>query len=268
MIIANVSYGKTNKISREIVYKIGKKLPKKVRKKLRWKKIAPVLEIFMTMFVFLSKYLSSQSQSNHQTKEKKHNSARLSNKQKPVSSKTVQDDTLRAYIAQAEAYQVEIDRLVQDATDTTTKQRGQEMGTHVQTWVTSVTALVHRIENFKHNKLIRKDLKDVPRAIIKLEKRLSDESNEMVATELERTLVNRRHQLASLETLQRNIAMAEVKIENTLSMLGIIYSQFLAGQSTRQVADYRRLMTDINDEVQMLQDHLEALEEVKLARSL
>lgn len=265
MNIANVTYGKTNQMSREIIYKIGKKLPKKVRKKLRWKKLAPVLEILMTMFVYLTKNLSSRSQPNHQPTGKRRNAAQPSKKQESAASDTVQDSTLRGYITQAEAYQAEIDRLVQNATGTTIRPRGQEMAAHVQTWVTAVTALVYRIENFRQNKLIRKDLVEVPKSIKKLEARLSDESNEMVTAELERTLANRRQQLVVMETLQRNIAMAEVKIENTLSMLGIIYSQFLAGQSTRQVADYRRLMTGIDDEVQMLQDHLEALEEVKLA---
>ena len=55
-------------------------------------------------------------------------------------------------------------------------------------------------------------------------------------------------------------------MESTLSMLGTIYSQILAGQSTRQAADYRRLLNEIDEEVQMLQDHLHALEEVKMSR--
>ena len=86
----------------------------------------------------------------------------------------------------------------------------------------------------------------------------------MLIAELERTVNNRRHQLAVLKKLQRSIQMAEIKMESTLSMLGTIYSQILAGQSTRQVADYRRLLNEIDEEVHTLQDHLEALEEVKL----
>jgi hypothetical protein len=51
-------------------------------------------------------------------------------------------------------------------------------------------------------------------------------------------------------------------------MLGTICSQFLAGQSKEQVADYRRLLNEIDEEVHTLQDHLEALEKVKLANTL
>jgi hypothetical protein len=60
---------------------------------------------------------------------------------------------------------------------------------------------------------------------------------------------------------------AEIKIESTLSALGTIYSQLLIGQSTNQVADYGRLSSDVDEEVRTLQDHLEALEEVKLGKA-
>jgi len=85
---------------------------------------------------------------------------------------------------------------------------------------------------------------------------------------LERSLSHRRSQLAALEKLQRTIHGAEIKIEGTRSMLGTIYSQFLAGQSKEQVADYRRLLNEIDEEVHTLHDHLQALEEVKFASAL
>jgi hypothetical protein len=59
---------------------------------------------------------------------------------------------------------------------------------------------------------------------------------------------------------------AEIQIESTLSSLGTIYSQLLTGQSTDHVADYSRLSSEVDEEVRLLQDRLEALEEVKLSR--
>ena len=85
---------------------------------------------------------------------------------------------------------------------------------------------------------------------------------------MERSLSHRRSQLAALEKLQRTIHGAEIKIESTLSMLGTIYSQILAGQSKEHVADYRRLWNEIDEEFHTLQDHLEALAEVKLSGTL
>lgn len=70
-----------------------------------------------------------------------------------------------------------------------------------------------------------------------------------------------------LEHLQNMMKRAEIKIESTLSALGTIYSQILAGQSTDHVADYGRLSAEVDEEVRTLQDHLEALEEVKLGNA-
>lgn len=251
----------------ELLNKIGKKLPKKLRKKLRWKKIAPVLSLFIVVLTHLANALSGRREFRPRPAVDKRPSPEPSHQQTPDSSKKFYDDTLRAYVVQAEAYQAEIDRLAQHTTTAANQNRVRELAAHVQAWATSIVNLAQRIDNFRQNKLISKDLKNVPKSVTSLEARLSGESDPMIKAELERTLVNRRQQLAALEKLQRNIRMSEIKIENTLSMLGTIYSQILAGQSTRQMADYRRLLTEIDEEVYTLQDHLEALEEVKLART-
>jgi hypothetical protein len=70
--------------------------------------------------------------------------------------------------------------------------------------------------------------------------------------------------LVALETLQNTIKRAEIQIESTVSRLGTIYSQLLTSQSTSQVADYSRLAENVDEEVQVLQEQLEALREVKL----
>jgi len=71
---------------------------------------------------------------------------------------------------------------------------------------------------------------------------------------------------ASLEKLQNTMRLAEVKIESTVSMLGTIYSQTQIGSSRGQVADYRHLLAEVDEETMALQDYLEALEEVKYGR--
>jgi hypothetical protein len=110
-------------------------------------------------------------------------------------------------------------------------------------------------------------LEAVPKAITDLESRLAQETDPAIRSQLERTLANRRKQLAALERLQNTMKRAEIQIESTLSSLGTIYSQLLTGQSTDHVADYSRLSAEVEEEVHTLQDHLEALEEVKLGRA-
>jgi gas vesicle protein len=128
----------------------------------------------------------------------------------------------------------------------------------------AIEALVGRIGKLRRNEVIRRDLQVVPQAIKDLETRLATEKSGAVRNQLERTLASRRKQLESLEALQNSIKQAEIQIESTLSQLGTIYSQLLTGQSTSHMADYSRLATDIDEEVRLVQDHLEALREVKL----
>ena len=66
-------------------------------------------------------------------------------------------------------------------------------------------------------------------------------------------------QQRSLEQLQTTRRRAEIQIERTAAVLGTIYSQLLTYRSTSRVADYQRLADAVAEEVQRLQDYLEAL---------
>jgi hypothetical protein len=140
----------------------------------------------------------------------------------------------------------------------------QQLGLQIEHWTNAIQDLVQRIDSLQQDKLIRRDIKVVPAAIADLEARLNREADAPIRAQLERTLANRRKQLASLEQLQNTIKRAEIQIESTLSLLGTIYSQILTGQSTSHVADTSRLSADVDEEVRLLQDQLEALREVKL----
>jgi tRNA A-37 threonylcarbamoyl transferase component Bud32 len=172
---------------------------------------------------------------------------------------------LRAHLEKAHTYQAQINALLKATPDRNVHLRLQELSSQVQEWMEAVEALARRVDHFQRNNIIQQDLESVPQAIASLERRLAAESDPATQAELERTLNNRRNQLAALEHLQRIIKRAEIKIESTLSSLGTIYSQMLISQSTDHVADYSRLAADVDEEVRTLQDHLEALEEVRLS---
>jgi serine/threonine protein kinase len=67
-------------------------------------------------------------------------------------------------------------------------------------------------------------------------------------------------------SLEKTMRRAELKIENTLSMLGTVYPQILTSQSANQVSDYSRISSAVSEEVRVLRDHLDALEEVKFGQ--
>lgn len=166
---------------------------------------------------------------------------------------------------QALAYQAEIQRMAQQPRNELERDRLSAIVERVSWWVQAIVNLANRIDQFQQNELLRADLKRVPKAIADLEKRIAAEDDPLIRRELERTLASRQQQHASLEKLASNMRWAEIKIENTVSMLGTIYSQLLMSQSKGQVADYRHLLHEVNEEVDALQDYLEALQEIKLS---
>ncbi len=176
----------------------------------------------------------------------------------------IDEGQLQNYLEQAIAYQMQIDQAIQAASGKQRPPHLAHLARQIHTWTDAIDDLVQRLNTLRQNKIIRRDIAAVPKAIADLEKRLAAESDPAIKSQLKRTLTNRKKQLASLQALQNTIKRAEIQIENTLSMLGTIYSQILTGQSTSQVADYSRLAADVDEEVHLLQDHLEALREVKL----
>jgi hypothetical protein len=184
----------------------------------------------------------------------------------PLINKGQTNPSIQGHLDKALAYQAQIESLIKATPDVNARTRLQDLAGEVGEWVEAIEDLTRRINDFQGNSLIRQDLESVPQAITSLEAQIANETDSGIRTQLERTLANRRNQLASLERLQTTMKRAEIQIESTLSALGTIYSQLLTGESTDHVADYSRLSAEVDEEVQLLQDRLEALEEVKLGR--
>ncbi|MBN1217981.1 MAG: pentapeptide repeat-containing protein [Anaerolineae bacterium] len=186
--------------------------------------------------------------------------------QQPVAGKGLANKTLQLHLDKALAYQDQINRMLQVTADEAIGSRLRDLARQVDEWTGAIEDLARQVDQYQQNTLLQHDLESVPQYIADLEDRLARETNEATRAELQRTLTNRQNQLASLERLKNMMSRAEIQIESTLSALGTIYSQMLTGQSTNHVADYGRLSAEVDEEVRTLQDQLEALEEVKLAR--
>ena len=172
--------------------------------------------------------------------------------------------TIQVHLDKARTYKKQINDLIKSTSNQKVHARLQDQVTQVSGWVKAIEDIAKRVDSLQQNTLIHQDLEATPQSIEKLEAQLATESDEATRIELEGTLVNRRNQLAALERLQSTINRAEIKIESILSALGTIYSQVLIAQSTNHIADYSHLSAEVDEEVRLLQDHLEALEEVKL----
>jgi hypothetical protein len=174
---------------------------------------------------------------------------------------------IQAHLDKALGYKAQIDAIVAEAGQRRNNERLQQLVAQVDDWIEDIKDLAARIDYFEQNALIRRDLESVPKNIQSLKARLARETNPANRDVLERTLKNHQKQLAALKQLGDIMQRAEIQIESTLSALGAIYFQVLAGQSASHVADYSHLSAEVDEEVQLLQDHLEALNEVKFGRA-
>jgi predicted nucleic acid-binding Zn-ribbon protein len=174
------------------------------------------------------------------------------------------EERSRAYLEQAQDYRTRIDQAMKRLSGPVGQEHLRQLANRVDALIETVEALVARIGYLSQDEAIRRDLQAAPKAIKRLEAQLAAETDDLMRHQLQRTLNSRRNQLEALEGLQNSIEQAEIQIESTLSQLGTIYSQLLTGQSTSHVADYNRLATDIDEEIHLLHDHLEALREVRL----
>jgi hypothetical protein len=176
----------------------------------------------------------------------------------------IKEEKLQSYLDQAASYKTNIDQTIAATGSPAERVRLEQIGRQIDAWTEAINKLADRLGRLRQDEVIRQDTQRVPAAIVDLEKRLDKETDPAMKAQLERTLANRRKQLEALRQLQNTMVRAEMQIESTVSMLGTIYSQILTGQSTSDVAVYRDLSAEVDEEVKVLEDHLEALREVKL----
>jgi hypothetical protein len=177
------------------------------------------------------------------------------------------DASLRDDLIRVRTYRAEIERLLKTAPNEPQRLRLQDLSTQFEGWQREVERMAERISAFRRNAVVQNDLQTVPVAIRKLLNQIEHEKDANVKVSMERTLATRSQQWGALQKLQSTMRHAEVQFESTVSSLGTVYSQALAGHGTNQVADYSHLAAEVNEQVGRLNDQLNALEEVKLGRA-
>jgi hypothetical protein len=185
---------------------------------------------------------------------------------RPLRAVKLSNKRLQTNLNQALTYKTQIDQIIGTTPHQHVRDRLQTLTGQVEVWLTGMVELAYQLDQFQRDRLIRQDLEVVPKSIRTLEAQLARETDEASRVELQRTLANRRQQLEALEQLRRIVHRTEMRIERSLSSLGTLYSQVLAGQSVSRLADYNHLATEVDEELLRLQDHLDALHEIKLGQ--
>jgi hypothetical protein len=171
-----------------------------------------------------------------------------------------------ARLEKAREYQARIKETVAQTREGPLRERLQSVTRRLDDWVAYVERLTTYLNEFERDPIIRRNRSTVPRAIHALEARLTldQDTHAGVRDAVRQTLEARRAQLRHLHTLERMMTRAELCSDETVAMLGTIYSQVLLVDA-RDVQGPRvqRLRADIDEQVQVLSDLLDAIDEVQ-----
>lgn len=237
--------------------KLKKEVKKRVKKQVKKRSLTSLIKgIFTTIITIFLGRKSDQS-------------TRASTTQSPPTAPQLRTNNnnptpFAAELAQAHNYRTQIEALARNApADSIARTRLTFLTDRVRDWVVNIEAIVQRTSAHQNDPLLTADRKQVPDAIKRLEKQLEKVQDPTLRKKLERTLENRRKQLAQLEQASNQQQLTALKVENTLAQLGLIYSQLHSSHFTAEQGGYERLTAEIEEEIHTLDDYLATLQELQ-----
>jgi hypothetical protein len=178
----------------------------------------------------------------------------------------IKDKSLGGKVDKALEYWSLIDDTVQKAPRGPLRNRLIKTTQEVTHWLQAVYNLAERVDRFRENEVIERDLQTVPKAIENYRAKLALEDSPEVRQQLERTIADKERQLRTLENLQDSMEKADYQLESTISSLGTIYSQLLlVGTKDEEASRINRLQEEISEQADRLEDLSEAMDEVYMS---
>jgi hypothetical protein len=175
----------------------------------------------------------------------------------------IRDRSLREKLNEAEQYRQRIQQVVEQQRSGVLRDRLKATTTQVYDWIANMVALARRIDTFRSDAIIQRDLRTVPEEVKRLEGRMNLERDPRVREQMQATLVSSREQWESLRELKGRMDRADLQLDHSLASLGTVYSQMLLIGSKDVDSDRaERLRDDIRDQVLALHDITESLNEV------
>jgi chromosome segregation ATPase len=137
------------------------------------------------------------------------------------------------------------------------------METRLGQWEDHLRQLIARLNEFETNKILQRDMREVPAAISELEGQIGQEPDLRVRAQMQETLDGYREHQRQLDSLKATMRRTELEIDETLAEIGAIYSR-LQLLDAREIDSSRvvRLSEDMEEQADRLNDLLSAMDEV------
>jgi hypothetical protein len=175
----------------------------------------------------------------------------------------IKNNELRAKVDKSLEYWSLINETIAKVPDSPIRDSLMNTTREVTHWLQAVFNLADRVDKFRLNEVISRDLEYVPLAIKEYKKKLSQEDNPEVRRQLEKTIADKERQLKTLQSLEDNMEAADYQLESTISSLGTIYSQLLlVGSKDESGSKIARLQEEVSEQVHRLEDIAQAMDDV------
>ncbi len=169
----------------------------------------------------------------------------------------------RQKLERALEYREQMEVLIQRTRDGALRTHLEATVNDVSDWIAHMFNLARRLDHYRNSRVLQQDLQSVPGEIRGLEQRLAQESDPQIKSQIEQSLKRKRAQWKQLQRLDTTMERAELQLDDTLSAMGTIYAQMqLIGAKDIDSGRAQRLRQDIADQVNSLQDVIQAMDEV------
>ena len=171
--------------------------------------------------------------------------------------------TYRDKLAQAIEYREQIGKVIAGLPTGVLRDHLDEDARGVAHWIGYIYQVALRLDVYERDSVLQRDGAAVPASIQELERSLRAEDDAAVREQIQATLAAKRDQLANLHALQNRMQEAAQRLEQTVTALGVVYSQYQL-LAARKLGDARaeRLSDDIREQVARLEDVLSSMDEV------
>lgn len=175
----------------------------------------------------------------------------------------IADRAIRTKLEQALDYFRRIQTAVQTQKGGVMRDRLGDTVNQINDWLANMFQLARRLDAYRRDEIIKRDMKSVPAEISGYRQRLNLERDQSVRQQMEAAINARTTQWEALDRLDNMMEKAEFQLEQSLAALGTIYPQVqLIGARDVDSSRTQRLHDDISNQVHTLNDLVSSINEV------
>lgn len=181
----------------------------------------------------------------------------------------LRDPWLQQQVRDAFDYRSRIAAAIRERRDTVLKDHLADTASQLDEWLEEVYSLAQRLDRYQSERNLHLGNRDQAQDRLReLQQQLERELAPAVRQDIEHNIESLNRQLNAIEQLENAMHRARLRLENTLTAMGTIYTQtMLVGARDIDSGRARRLRQEITEEVSELSDVLSAMDEVYAAES-